>query len=385
MQIAYVTETYPPEINGVALTVARTVAHLRTHGHAVDLIRPCQRGELRRPGVEQWLTWGCPIPMYPDLRFGWARPAEMRRRFLQRRPDLVHVATPGPLGQVAARVAKDMGLPVTSDFRTNFHQYSRYYRLGWGEPLIRRLMRAMHNSVDLTFIPTPELWSRLKLDGFQRLAVVGRGVDADQFSPTWRSATLRTSWGADEHTPVLLYVGRLAAEKQVDLALQAWAQARVLRPETRMVVVGDGPLRQQLQRKWPDAIFTGMLSGEALSRAYASADLFLFPSETETFGNVTLEAMASGLCVVAFDIAAASLLIDPALTGYLVPAGNRDAFCSTVRELVERLPELGPLRVLARSRARLAGWDDVLTEQSRQMTALVERTGAMHERTAYVV
>jgi len=378
VRIAYVTETYPPEINGVALTVARTVAYLRAHGHRVDLIRPCQRGEFRGEGGQQWLTWGCPIPMYSDLRFGWASPAAMRRRFERDRPDLVHVATPGPLGHVAVRVARSMGLPVTADFRTNFHRYSRYYGLGWGERFIQRLLRMLHNAADLNFVPTESLRAELGSGGFERLTVVGRGVDATQFSPRWRSQALRDAWHADAHTPVLLYVGRLAAEKQVDLALQAWAQVRTLHPEARMVVVGDGPQRRQLQQRWPEAVFTGVLQGEALSQAYASADVFLFPSLSDTFGNVTLEAMASGLCVVAFDVAAASALIEHALNGFLVVPGDAQGFCRTTAQAVNCLEELEALRILARGRARLTDWHAVLRSQELQMAALTEQAGASH-------
>lgn len=385
VRIAYVTETYPPEVNGVALTVARTVAHLRTHGHRVDLIRPCQRGEVKGSWAHQWLTWGCPIPMYPDLRFGWASAASIRRRFEHHRPDLVHVATPGPLGQNAVRVAKSMGLPVTADFRTNFHRYSRYYGLGWGEALIRRLLRSMHNTADLNFVPTDDVRAELSAEGFERLSVVGRGVDANQFSPHWRSQALRDSWGADEKTPVLLYVGRLAAEKQVELALQAWTEVCTLHPQARMVVVGDGPQRKQLQKRWPNARFTGMLHGEELSRTYASADVFLFPSLSETFGNVTLEAMASGLCVVAFDIAAASVLIEPALNGFVVPPGDLRGFCDTAVRVVGCLPDLDAMRMLARGRARLADWNEVLRGQNFQMTALAEQAGALHGHTVCLV
>lgn len=385
MRIAYVTETYPPELNGVALTVARTVDHLRAHGHRVDLIRPCQRGEKRGVGPHHWLTWGCPIPMYPDLRFGWASPAAMRRRLEHHRPDLVHVATPGPLGQVAVRAARAVGVPVSADFRTNFHRYSRYYGLGWSENLIHRLLRSMHNAADLNFVPTEELRTELSAEGFERLSVIGRGVDANQFSPHWRSHALRRTWQADDHTPVLLYVGRLAAEKQVDLALHAWTQVRTCHPQARMVVVGDGPQRRQLQQRWPEAIFTGVLRGEDLSRAYASADVFLFPSQSETFGNVTLEAMASGLCVVAFDIAAASVLIESALNGFLVPADDQRGFCDTAVRAVSCLGELEALRVLARGRARLADWHEVLRSQGLQMAALAEPQGVAHGRTVCVV
>jgi glycosyltransferase involved in cell wall biosynthesis len=384
MRLAYVTETHPPEINGVSLTVARTIDHLRRNYHHVDVIRPSQRGEARGQDRHQWLTWGLPIPMYPDLRFGMALASTLRERFERKRVELVHVATPGPLGQVAVRAAKSAGLPVTVDFRTNFHEYSRYYGLSWLEPAIKRLMRSMHNAADLSFVPTESLRSALSADGFERLETVGRGVDTHRFSPQWRCGVQRAIWGAGPTTPVLLYVGRLAAEKQVDLAFRAWLQARSAMPTARMVVVGDGPLRKALERRWPNAIFTGMLTGDALSRAYASADVFLFPSESETFGNVSLEAMASGLAVVAFNAAAAAVVIQNGRDGVLVEPGDHHGFCHATFQLTAHLADMQAMRENARIRAGQLEWHEVLKTQFQQMKSLIDRAGEHHARNAIV-
>lgn len=375
MRIAYVTETYPPEVNGVSLNVARTIDHLRQEGHAVDLIRPRQPGEAHQTDATQWLTFGCAIPMYPELRFGLAMPSTVRRRFEDGRAELVHIATPGPLGHVAARVARSMGLPVTVDFRTNFHRYSHYYGLGWGESLIKRVMKSLHDAADLSFVPTQSLQTALSSEGFERLEVVGRGVDAQRFSPRWRCDRQRSAWGASPHTPVMLYVGRLAAEKQVDLALQAWTRTRAVCPHAIMVVVGDGPRGQELRKRWPNAIFTGVLCADALARAYASADIFLFPSQSETYGNVTLEAMASGLCVVAFKDAAAQELIRDGSNGFVVPAGDREGFCVTAAHVASHLAFQGRLREQARQRACMNDWPSTLRLQSQRMAALVESCG----------
>lgn len=376
MRIAYVTETYPPEVNGVSMSVAKAVEHLRQEGHFVDLIRPRQAGEPHASAQEgEWLTAGCAIPMYPELRFGLALPGAVRRRLESVRADLVHIATPGPLAHVAARVARSMHLPVTVDYRTNFHRYSHYYGLGWCEGLIKRIMKSLHDGADLSFVPTQGLQAVLSAEGFERLEVVGRGVDAHRFSPRWRCDRQRSAWGASPHTPVMLYVGRLAAEKQVDLAMQAWVRARSVCPHAIMVVVGDGPRGRELRRRWPNAIFTGVLSGDALARAYASADVFLFPSQSETFGNVTLEAMASGLCVVAFKEAAAADLIRDGQEGFVVPTGDREAFCAAAADTVSRLAFLVRLREQARSRACMNDWNTTLKLQSQLMASLVEDAG----------
>lgn len=380
MQLAYVTETFPPEINGVALTVERTVRFLRSQGHAVELIRPRQRGEPAHDGPDEWLTAGAPIPMYPDLRLGLASVGRLQRRFSARRPALVHVATQGPLGRAAVLAASRLGIPVTTDFRTNFHWYSRYYRLGWLEPLVCGYLRGFHRHADATFVPTRAVRAQLLAQGFERIEVQGRGVDTAQFSPARRSAALRALWGAapsdddvssgstepaaGRAAPVMLYVGRLAAEKNVGLALRAFEAARTRVPATRMVVVGDGPLRDRLEAEFPAARFVGMQRGEALAAHYASADVFLFPSLSETFGNVTLEALASGLAVLAFDDAAAAEHIRHGRNGLLAAPGDDAAFVDQACRLAAspaHEPALLPaLRTQAREAALTARWDAVL-------------------------
>lgn len=351
MRIAYVTETYPPELNGVALGVERVVQHLRGRGHAVDLIRPAQRQE--RPGPadgQQWLCTGCPIPVYPELRFGLASVAALARRLQEEQAELVHIATPGPLAWAAVRAAGRLGLATSSDFRTNFHQYSRYYGLGLLAPLVEAGLRQLHNRTQRTFVPSRSAYRQLAARGFRHLQLLGRGVDAERFSPAWRCEALRAEWQAGKG-PVLLHVGRLAAEKNVELALRAHALLSRARPDTRMIVVGDGPLRSRLERRYPAARFLGVLRGEALSKAYASADAFLFPSLSDTFGNVTLEAMASGLPVLAFNTAAAADLIVPRFNGFLATVGDDTAFLDGVLRFVAPPTAFNAMRQQARQTA----------------------------------
>ena len=379
MRIALVTETYPPEINGVALTVARNVEYLRSRGHEVAVIRPRQGGEA--PGepqdagdadhAQEWLSSGFPIPMYPDLRFGLALPGQLVRRFERIVPQLVHVVTEGPLGWAAVAAAERLKLPVTSDFRTNFHQYSRYYGLGWLAPLIGGYLRRLHNRTARTFVPTRETRSALAATRFERLELVGRGVDTARFSPAKRSENLRASWGACD-APVLLHVGRLAPEKNIGLALAAWRRAKELMPGARMVVVGHGPMRKRLEREFPEVMFVGIQTGEALAAHYASADLFLFPSLSETFGNVTLEALASGLPVVAFDTAAASEFVVNRLNGRLVKPGDDAAFIVAAGLLASLHGELEPMRVAAREAAMRADWPSVLARFEAQLLEVAD-------------
>jgi glycosyltransferase involved in cell wall biosynthesis len=386
MRIAYVTETYPPEINGVALTVARTVAHLRARGHAVELVRPCQDGECpgdcRGAAGDEWHARGWPIPVYREMRFGLARPSTLAARFALTRPQIVHVATEGPLGWAAVRAARRLGLPATSDFRTNFHSYSRYYGLGWAEGAIAGYLRRFHNGTARSFAPTRQVQRTLAEAGFERVEVVGRGVDAARFTLLRRDAALRARWGADPlgQGPVLLYVGRVAAEKNVALALRAYRAARAAVPSARMVVVGDGPLLARLRREHPDVTFAGRQCGEALAAHYASADVFLFPSLTDTFGNVTLEALASALPVVAFDVAAAAEHVVHGVSGLLAEPGDEAAFEQAACALARAHPlGLEPMRRAARMAALRADWRGVMRRFEEQLAEVAhahdERTG----------
>lgn len=369
MRIACVTETYPPEVNGVASTLSRIVDGLHERNHDLQLIRPRQplRAEAADAGspFEQVLMRGLPIPRYPDLRMGVPSRQALLRLWTRQRPDVVHIATEGPLGWSALQAASKLRLPVTSDFRTNFHNYSRHYGIGWLYPPIAAYLRKFHNKAHCTMVPTEALRRELEAAGFRRLHVVARGVDTGRFDPTCRSDALRAQWGAGPDDPVMLYVGRLAAEKGLELLLQAYVAARSARPGLRLVLVGDGPLRPLLAQRCPEARFAGQRAGADLSAHYASADLFVFPSRTETFGNVTIEAMASGLPIVAFDHAAAGQLVEPGRQGWLAPVDDEARF---VRHAVE-------LAADASSRRRFgpAARDRALTQDWRSIVARFEQ------------
>lgn len=360
MRIAYVTETYPPEVNGVALTVERSVRHLRRNGHAVLLTRPRQPHESPLDGRAEWRTAGLRIPMYPDLRMGLALPSALRLRLDAFEPDLVHVATQGPLGRAAVAAAHTLGVPVTSDFRTNFDVYAAHYGFGFASRLVTAYLRGFHNRTAVSFVPCRRLRDALAAQGFERIEVVGRGVDARRFAPERRSMALRLRWGAGAHHPVLLYVGRLAPEKNVPLALRAFRDVQRRVPHARMVVVGDGPMRNRLQADHPDVHFAGTQRGESLAAHYASADVFLFPSLSETFGNVTLEALASGLAVVAFDAAAAGELVRDGHNGLLAVPGDEASFIDAACFAADRMAGLATLREQARRTALANDWEPVL-------------------------
>ena len=304
MHYALVTETWPPEVNGVALTVRSLQRGLQRRGHRVSVVRPAQeRGQAA--GQDELLVRGGPLPRYPGLRFGLVSACRLQQAWKRDRPDAIYIATEGPLGWSALRAARRLSIPVASAVHTRFDLYMRDYGLALLEPVALRWMRRFHNRADVTLAPTRELEQFLEESGFERTKRLARAVDTARFDPQLRDPALRAEWGADPEEVVAIHVGRIAAEKNLALAVSAFRELQQHRPQARMVWVGDGPQRAALERHNPDFIFCGVKRGEDLARHFASADMFLFPSLSETFGNVTLESMASSLATVAFDYGAA--------------------------------------------------------------------------------
>lgn len=379
MRVAIVTETWPPEINGVALTVQALARGLRGLGHAVEIIRPRpaqglaagESGEFD----ELWVA-GAALPRYPGLRFGLPSQARLLRRWRETRPQVMYVATEGPLGHSALAAGRKLGIPACTGFHTRFDDFVGHYGCSWLTPLVFAGMRRFHNRAAATLVPTTELATHLGENGFRNVRLLRRAVDTGLFHPRWRDLGLRAQWGLEPGQLAVIHVGRLAAEKNLGLAIGAFRKIQALHPGSRLVVVGDGPERRRLAEANPDLIFAGLRHGEDLARHYASGDLFLFPSTTETFGNVTLEAMASGLPVVAFDYGAAREHIIDAQCGSRVPMADSAAFMQASIALAgdpQRRRQIGRA-----ARARVAGlspdavsasFSDLLTSLNREEAA----------------
>ena len=361
--VALVTETYPPEINGVAITVARVVEGLLESGNKVQLIRPRQSPQevaQESAHFSEILTRGVPIPRYSELRIGLPIGRLLEKTWRSQRPEVVHIATQGPLGWSALKVARRLKIPVVAEYRTNFHAYSNHYGIGFMQNSILGYLRSFHNQSNCTMVPTAALGRELESMGFDRLIVVGRGVDTQLFNPAHRDVNLRAEWGAKPDTLVALSVGRLAAEKNLDLLERAFARMKAVRSGTRLVMVGDGPERSAMQRSTPDAVFAGKCYGEDLARHYASADLLLFPSTTETFGNVTIEAMASGLPVVAFNYGAAKEVIRNECNGWTVPYADSEAYLRAVKVAAGDLENVRSLGAHAQTDVCELGWNAII-------------------------
>ena len=373
LRVAVVTETYPPEVNGVARTVGLMVEALCERGHDVQLVRPRQRADgpfLSDTGLREQLVTGLPIPFYRHLQIGLAPPRLLRKAWTQWRPDVVQVVTEGPLGWTAVSTARSLGIPICSDFHTNFHSYSRHYRLGVFASIVSRYLRALHNRTGCTLVPTAEMQANLEALGFERTVVVGRGVDSWFFSPARRGERLRSTWGCRGNETVALYVGRLAPEKNLALFARAALAMRAIDANLRVVLVGDGPQAAALRAQHPDFVFAGMRTGGDLAEHYASADVFLFPSVTETFGNVTLEAMASGLSVLAYDYAAARQYLRHGASALLAPYDDAARFLEMAAQLAGNATLRTRLRAESRRVAETVSWSRAADDLERVLRGI---------------
>lgn len=381
LRVAIVTETYPPEINGVAVTVQRVVEGLRARDHEIQLVRPRQsRHEhaMTEPRFEEVLRSGLSIPRSENLKMGLPAKQALLRLWSLDRPDIVHIATEGPLGWSALAATLKLRIPCSSDFHTNFHSYSKHYGIGWLRKPIAGYLRRFHNKAQCTLVPTQTMREDLESHGYLNLRVVPRGVDTRLFSPARRSEALRQQWGLAPGQLAALYVGRLAPEKNLAVLIRAFNAMRAKDPAARLILVGDGPERAALQAQCKDAVFAGMQTGTSLAEHYASGDVFLFPSATETFGNVTVEAMASGLAVVAYDYAAAGEFIRSGENGLLAERDNTHVFIKLAAHLAGERTRACALGISARATALSLDWDFVHAEFENALREVI--TGNRTER-----
>lgn len=365
MRLLIVSDTFTPDINGVARTLRQLSLGLIARGHHVEVVTTC--GEVPgEAGPHRRVVSSIPFPGYSTLRIGFASLAWFASLFRELRTEILYVATETPLGIAAIWAAARAGIPVVSGFHTNFHTYLRDYHLTGLQPAAEALLRSVHNQTARTLAPSKQTAQMLRAMGLANVSVLGRGVDTSLFRPDAVDSELRASWGAREGTPVALHVGRIAAEKNLALLEQSFAAFLDAQPEGRCVVVGDGPMAESLRTRHPNWIFAGMRSGQDLARHFASGDIFVFPSTSETFGNVVIEAMASGLLTVAYDYAAANEHIHHGEHGLVAPLGDEAAFVSCVREAASRWDDDG-LRVSARAKALTLSWERMTAQFEHEL------------------
>ena len=374
--LCIVTETFSPDVNGVAISLQQLIRHLNPTLFRVSVVRPAPQ-QAYQPAMPEIWTRGVRVPLYPDVQLGLPATRTLRSAWRDDWPDVVYIATEGPLGASAAALARHVDIPVISAFHTNFHRYSGYYGFGWVQGLIMKWLRRFHNRTDRTLVPSEDLKNDLTLDGFERVHWLSHGVDCEVFSPAFRSQSLRDAWGVAPDETVLLFVGRMAPEKNLALAIRAVESAQADGHAVRLVAVGDGPLRKRLQQEHPNVIFTGICTGETLSACFASADVFLMPSQTETFGLVTLEAMASGLPVVAFNLAAAGQFVEPQ-AGILAQDLSEESFILALGQLLNNAM-ISDAGQRAREIAEASSWSAVTRQFEGHCVDLIRQENRTEE------
>lgn len=363
-RVAIFTDTFAPQVNGVARTLERLVGALRERGGEATVVTIDSPGVLH-DDVVRWPAipfWG-----YPELRIAAPSTREARRVIRAMRPDLVHVATPFGVGLAARHAAALERVPQVSSFHTDFAQYLRYYNLRPLESVAWPYLRWFHNGGARTFAPTRVGVAALEARGFERVSVWGRGVDRTQFSPSFRGQALRHALGIRDDDFMVACVGRLAPEKGIGVLLRAMARVHeAAGTRVRLALAGDGPAERQFRAAAPvGTIFAGRLGGTVLSEFYASADAFVFTSTTDTFGNVLLEAMASGLPVIAPDRGPTLEIAGPE-NALVLPVEDPAALASGIHQLAASavLRRRLTMRSLATAAAHdwAAVWDDLFGE-----------------------
>ena len=387
LQIAVVTETYPPETNSVARTMRELVEGLRARGHRPQVIRPRQAAEYGHgevASVPRTLLPDIPIPGYRGLRLGLTAYWRLRGLWGRNRPDLIYIATQGPLGRAALSAARVRGIPTVAGFHTQFERFSHHYGFGILTHHIAATLRQFHHRADATLVPTADLQAALTKAGFTNVHVFGLGVDVDRFTPARRDERLRSAWGCGADDLAVLYVGRIAAENNLDLARDAFAALAARHPGSRFVLVGDGPDLAGLGRDHPEYICTGCKVGDDLAAHYASGDLLLFPSVIEILGRVVPEAMASALPVIAFDCDAAHACIESGVNGVTIHLGDHAGFVTAALDAVADRTRLRIMGEAARRTALDMGSERILSGVESLLLDVMRRRRAGEGRSARV-
>lgn len=360
-RIALFTGAYNHIADGVSLTLNRLVAYLERNGSEVLVFAPT----VENPPVQHAGTL-IPVPSIsapgrPEYRVSLGLPPSVRKQLAAFKPTIFHIATPDVLGFRALRLAKKWGIPAVASYHTHFSSYLKYYGFSGMERLLWKYLRYFYNQCEHVYVPSPSMASVLRANGIDRgLHLWQRGVDTARFNPSRRSLAWRRSLGIGDDEVVVSFIGRLVWEKGLRIFAEVVEGLAARGIPHRSLIVGDGPARPELEERLRDTIFTGYLGGDALARAYASSDVFLFPSDTETFGNVTLEAMASGLPTVCADATGSNALVDPGVTGFLAPPGDTAAFLEGVALLVTDAEQRRRMGEAALELARTYEWDTIL-------------------------
>lgn len=372
LRVALVTSSYNFIADGVALTLNRLVAYLESQGVDVLVFTPVAKTPAFAHAGRIAPVPSIPLPIRAEYRFATGLTAGPRKLLKSFRPDIVHIATPDFIGADALKVAQSLDVPIVASYHTRYETYLKDYGLDFAHGWLVARIKRIYGACDEVYVPSASMAEVLLADGFApNIHLWRRGVDTDRFSPARRSAEFRARHGIGADERVIVFVGRLVREKRLDVVTDVADRLDAAGMAHRMLFVGDGPDRAALEKRLSQAVFTGFLGGEDLAAAYASSDLFLFPSDTESFGNVTLEAMASGLPTVCADATGSRSLVVDGVTGYLAPPGDGAASFEAVARLLADEALRGRMGAAARARSLEFSWDETMAGLLARYRALV--------------
>ena len=353
MRIALFTETFLPKVDGIVTRLRHTVDHLQRMGHQVLIFAP-DGGLTEHKGAKVFGVSGFPLPLYPELKMALPRPA-IGEALAHFQPDVIHIVNPAILGLAGLFYSKTMNIPLVASYHTHLPEYLQHYGLGMLEGLLWELLKAGHNQAQINLCTSTAMTQTLTEHGIERVELWQRGVDTETFQPELASREMRdrlTQGHPD--APLLLYVGRLSLEKEIERIKPVLESI----PQARLALVGDGPNRQTLEKHFADTPtnFVGYLGGQELGSAFASADAFVFPSRTETLGLVLLEAMAAGCPVIAARSGGIPDIVENGVNGYLFDPGDDQGAIAATQRLLANPAEREMLRRNARQEAERWSW-----------------------------
>lgn len=384
MKIAYFTDTLLPQVNGVTNTLSRLDAYLDGKCVRHMFFAPGYPEKYRDDDPEKIKRFkSVSLPIYPECRLSIPSYGPLCKAADEFKPDLVHLVTPLGIGWMGLKYARERGIPLVSSFHTYFDAYLKYYKLEYLEDAIWNYFKWFHNFSGINFCPSTDTMRVLAEKGIRNLRLWSRGIDVGKFSPDLKNMDIRRQLGALDKT-VFLYVGRVAAEKDLDVLLECMGNINALYPgKAVFVITGDGPYAEHMRKSSPlNTHFTGYLKGRELAEIYASCDVFAFPSSTETFGNVVLEAMASGLPVVAADAGGVKDSILHEDDGFLCRAGDAAGFTEAMGKFIERPGLAASMGARARRHTLGKSWDGIFDALLEDYGEAVSISGLYARRTA---
>ena len=360
LKIAIFSDTYFPQVNGVAQTLKRLTNHFDNRQIAYQVYSPENKTSTTYPNINQFPS--LPFFLYPECRTVITNPKKIENSLKKFQPDLIHLATPYMMGLYGLFAAKKLNIPVVSSYHTNFDQYLKYYHASLLEPFLWKYLKWFHQATEKIFVPSKETQRKLESLHFDGLKVWGRGIDSKLFAPNHDAKEqLRKKYHIKEKY-ILLYVGRLAPEKDLDTLNKIIHFPSDIKDSVHWLIVGDGPNKvawREKERVQKNITLTGYIKGEELARIYAGADLFVFPSFTETFGNVVLEAMSSGTPAVVANAGGVKEFVINDVNGRICEQQNAESFVHAISELLEDETMRLRMGVEARNYALTQSWDTI--------------------------